>query len=63
MSKSERIRAVIIRGGTSKGVFLLASDLPDLILTHWGQGYSLRTTPASRSNVETTEEEASYQTA
>src|SRR5438309_864393 len=28
MSKSERIRAVIIRGGTSKGVFLLASDLP-----------------------------------
>jgi 2-methylaconitate cis-trans-isomerase PrpF len=28
MRESERIRTAIIRGGTSKGVFLLASDLP-----------------------------------
>src|SRR5207249_1498025 len=29
MSDSQRIRAAIIRGGTSKGVYLLASDLPE----------------------------------
>ena len=28
MSECERIRAAIIRGGTSKGVYLLASELP-----------------------------------
>ena len=28
MREYERIRAAIIRGGTSKGVYLLASDLP-----------------------------------
>ena len=28
MRENERVRAAIIRGGTSKGVFLLASDLP-----------------------------------
>jgi methylitaconate Delta-isomerase len=29
MSENKRIRAVIIRGGTSKGVYLLAGDLPE----------------------------------
>ena len=28
MREYERIRAAIIRGGTSKGVYLLASELP-----------------------------------